>query len=84
MAATQKKTTPSSKKTASNRASGNKGNSSSGRKRSSSGKGSSHTKDTYGLARYKEEITIVITLVVSVILILSNFNLSGSFGKLIN
>ncbi|HEX3076977.1 MAG TPA: DNA translocase FtsK 4TM domain-containing protein [Lachnospiraceae bacterium] len=84
MAATQKKTTPSGKKTAGNRTSGNKGNSSSGRKRSSTGKGSSHTKDTYGLARYKEEITIVITLVVSVILILSNFNLSGSFGKLIN
>lgn len=84
MAATQKKPTSSTKKSTARKPSTNRTGSSNSRKKGNTGNKSGHTNNQYGLSRYRDEITIVITLVVAVILILSNFNLSGSVGAFIN
>lgn len=84
MAATQRKPASSTRKTPSRKTSTNRSGSS-GRKKGNKGKNSGHQRNNqYGMSRYKDEITIVITLVVAVILVLSNFNLSGSVGAFIN
>lgn len=84
MAATQRKPASSTKKTSSKKTSTSRSGSS-GRKKGTTGKNSGHQRNNqYGMSRYKDEITIVITLVVAVILVLSNFNLSGSVGSFIN
>ncbi|WP_310604713.1 FtsK/SpoIIIE family DNA translocase, partial [Anaerosporobacter sp.] len=85
MAATQRKPASSTKKAQSRKPSTSRSTSaSSGRKKGNTRKNSSHQSNNYGLGRYKDEITIVVTLVIAVILILSNFNLSGSVGAFIN
>lgn len=83
MAATQRKPASSTKKAPSKKTSTSR-NGTSGRKKGNTGKKSGHQNNQYGMSRYKDEITIVITLVVAVILVLSNFNLSGSVGEFIN
>ena len=84
MAATQRKPASSTRKTPSRKTSTSRSGSS-GRKKGNTGKNSGHQRNNqYGMSRYKDEITIVITLVVAVILVLSNFNLSGSVGAFIN
>lgn len=85
MAATQKKPTSTSKKTPARKSSTNRSRTSNGRKAGYTRKNSGQNKGNQdGLSRYKDEITIVVTLVVVVILFLSNFNLSGSVGTFIN
>lgn len=83
MAATQKKPTSSKKKTPGRKPASR--STASGRKKGNTGKkrGAQGNKQE-GLSRYKDEITIIIILVVAVILVLSNFNLSGSVGAFIN
>lgn len=84
MAATQRKPTSSKKKTPGRKPTTNRSGTS-GRKKGNTGKNSGHQRNKQeGLSRYKDEITIIITLVVAVILVLSNFNLSGSVGAFIN
>lgn len=84
MAATQRKPASSTKKTPSKKTSTSRSGSSRSKK-GNTGKNSGHQRNNqYGMSRYKDEITIVITLVVAVILVLSNFNLSGSVGAFIN
>ena len=84
MAATQRKPASSTRKTPSKKTTTSRSGSS-GRKKGNTGKNSGHQRNNqYGMSRYKDEITIVITLVVAVILVLSNFNLSGSVGAFIN
>ena len=83
MAATQRKPASSTKKVPSKKTSTSRSGTS-GRKKGNTGKKSGHQNNQYGMSRYKDEITIVITLVVAVILVLSNFNLSGSVGEFIN
>lgn len=83
MAATQRKPASSTKKAPSKKTSTSRSGAS-GRKKGNTGKNSGHQNNQYGMSRYKDEITIVITLVVAVILVLSNFNLSGSVGAFIN
>lgn len=84
MAATQRKPTSSKKKTPGRKPTTNRSGAS-GRKKGNTGKNSGHQRNKQeGLSRYKDEITIIITLVVAVILVLSNFNLSGSVGAFIN
>ncbi len=84
MAATQRKPASSTRKIPSKKTSTSRSGSS-GRKKGNTGKNSGHQRNNqYGMSRYKDEITIVITLVVAVILVLSNFNLSGSVGAFIN
>lgn len=84
MAATQRKPASSTKKTPSKKSTTSRSGSS-GRKKGNTGKNSGLQRNNqYGMSRYKDEITIVITLVVAVILVLSNFNLSGSVGAFIN
>lgn len=83
MAATQRKPASSTKKAPSKKPSTSRSGAS-GRKKGNTRKNSGHQNNQYGMSRYKDEITIVITLVVAVILVLSNFNLSGSVGAFIN
>lgn len=83
MAATQRKPASSTKKVPSKKTTTSRSGTS-GRKKGNTGKKSGHQNNQYGMSRYKDEITIVITLVVAVILVLSNFNLSGSVGEFIN
>ncbi len=83
MATTQKKPTSSKKKTPGRKPASR--NTASGRKKGNTGKNRGHQGNKQeGLSRYKDEITIIITLVVAIILVLSNFNLSGSVGAFIN
>ncbi|WP_167956611.1 FtsK/SpoIIIE family DNA translocase [Anaerosporobacter faecicola] len=82
MAATQKRTSSTAKKTPGRKPSNSRGTSS-GRKSGNRKKNSGHQYEN-GLSRYKDEVTIVVTLVIAVILVLSNFNLSGTVGAFIN
>ncbi|MGB8455417.1 MAG: DNA translocase FtsK [Anaerocolumna sp.] len=77
MAAVQNKSYKSNSKRQTNSTSG---------KRKSTGSKKVHNKIEEDPNRelYHNEITLIITLVVSLLLILSNFNLSGSVGKVIN
>ncbi|WMJ88343.1 DNA translocase FtsK [Anaerocolumna sp. MB42-C2] len=77
MAASQNKSYKSGSKRQTNRTTG---------KRKSTGSKKVHNKinDDPNKELYHDEITLIITLVISLLLILSNFNLSGSFGKTIN
>lgn len=77
MAANQNKSYKSGSKRQTNRTTG---------KRKSTGSKKVHNKinEDPNKELYHDEITLIISLVISLLLILSNFNLSGSFGKAIN
>ena len=73
-------------KTNSNSHTGNTTRKTVGRPKSASSKKytSQKGKEQSNNAVFHDEITLVITLVISLLLLLSNFNLSGKVGELIN